>query len=261
VKNLRHGDPRAPFDLRLPIRQPDGTVAKTDVRTLPFVRFEDNESHGNGHWGLNIGEGVEGGGPDPRTPFVLRRTRIWSVVGGFGVQSPHVLLDGMTVHDAAYGVRASKFLGQDWRNVSINSRGMTVATLAEYLGSTNGAGSARHRQPGWPKGTGDGGATFQSAEIEVARLEPVDTTPPSTVVTETRRVGRDLVVRGTTADDGPVAQVTVNGLPVTGSAPNYARWEIVLKDVESGPFDLEARSVDAQGNAELLPHRLSVLVK
>ena len=36
------------FDLTLPVMQPDGTRKPTDVRTLPFVRFEDNEAHGDG---------------------------------------------------------------------------------------------------------------------------------------------------------------------------------------------------------------------
>src|SRR5690606_38183234 len=37
--------------LTFPIRQPDGTTADVDIRTLPFVRFDGNESHCDGLYG------------------------------------------------------------------------------------------------------------------------------------------------------------------------------------------------------------------
>jgi len=36
------------FDPRIPILQPDGTHRRVDIRTLPFVRFDDNGEHGDG---------------------------------------------------------------------------------------------------------------------------------------------------------------------------------------------------------------------
>jgi len=79
--------PTEGFDLRLPVRQPNGTISRVDVRTLPFIRFEDNEAHGAAY-GLNLGrEGNEGRGrvdqhsgvgPDERHPFVIRNTKIWN---------------------------------------------------------------------------------------------------------------------------------------------------------------------------------------
>src|SRR5205823_5628055 len=35
--------PAKNFDLALPVEQPDGSSKRVDIRTLPFVRFEDNE--------------------------------------------------------------------------------------------------------------------------------------------------------------------------------------------------------------------------
>jgi len=78
------------FDPTLRIRQPDGTQKPVDIRTLPFVRFDDNESHCDGLYGFNLGEGVDRVGPDARHPFVIRRMKIWESHYAFRVQSPSV---------------------------------------------------------------------------------------------------------------------------------------------------------------------------
>jgi hypothetical protein len=227
-----------------------------DIRTLPFVRFEDNETHSNGFWGINLGLGVDGVGPDPATPHIIKNLKIWAVTGGIGIESPSVLMDGVTVNDAIYGVRGSIYKAQDWRNVSINSRGFTIATRDEFLQKP----SKRHRQPGWsPEGTGDGGARIQSPEIEVAKLNPVDTLPPITVITQVRKDGNGLVVRGTTSDNGTLKRVTVNGAEAKVSATG--EWEITLANVNAGPVKLTALSEDAAGNTEKTPHEVTVVVR
>jgi hypothetical protein len=95
-------DPES-FDLRLPIRRPDGTLAAVDVRTLPFVRFEDNEAHSQ-LYGINLGERVRGVGPDTRHPFVLRNTQLWNNFWAFRPGVPSVLVDGMDVYNGRYGL-------------------------------------------------------------------------------------------------------------------------------------------------------------
>src|SRR5262249_16757768 len=55
-------------NLTLPVARPDGTRRPVDVRTLPFVRFEGNETHSNNTVGFNLGEGVGSVGPDARHP-------------------------------------------------------------------------------------------------------------------------------------------------------------------------------------------------
>jgi G8 domain len=92
------------FKLTLPVLQPDGTRKPVDIRTLPFVRFEDNEAHGDGLYGINLGEGVDRVGPDERHPFVLRNTKIWELHYAFRPQSPCVLVENMKMHKVAYGV-------------------------------------------------------------------------------------------------------------------------------------------------------------
>jgi hypothetical protein len=91
------------FDLHLPIRLPDGARATVDIRTLPFVRFEDNEAHSQ-LYGINLGEAVRGVGPDVRHPFVLKNTRLWNNFWAFRPGSPSVVVDGMDVYNGRYGL-------------------------------------------------------------------------------------------------------------------------------------------------------------
>jgi hypothetical protein len=90
-------------------------------------------------------------------------------------------------------------------------------------------------------------------------LQPLDDLPPSTVITsvEWARAGR-LLVRGTTADDGVVVRVTVNGRAAKAIAPNFAQWEVVLDRAGAGPVKVTASAEDAAGNVEATPHALVV---
>jgi hypothetical protein len=92
------------FDPRLSIMQPDGTDKRVDIRTLPFIRFEDNEAHCDGLYGFNLGEGVNRVGPDEKHPFIIRNTKIWQVHYAFRPQSPCVFVENMKIHRGSYGV-------------------------------------------------------------------------------------------------------------------------------------------------------------
>lgn len=252
------GNPKQEFDLVLNIRQPDGSRKPVDIRTLPFVRFEDNETHSNGFWGVNFGLGVGGVGPDPSTPFVVKNLKIWSVIGGLGVESPSLLIDGMTIHDVTYGIRGSVYKAQDWRNVSINSRGVTIATLDQFVANP----SKRHRQPGWqPQGMGDGGASYQAPEIEAVKLNPIDKLPPQTVITHVRSEGSRLLVRGNTADNGNVKRVLINGQEARFLSGKHGAWEVTLEGMKPGPFTVAAHAEDEAGNVEITKHELTVVLR
>jgi hypothetical protein len=104
------------------IMQPDGTYRTTDIRTLPFVRFAQNEAHCDGLYGINLGEGVNRVGPDTRHPFVLRDTKIWEVHYAFRVQSPSVLVERMHIENTAYGVYHPHFqdhVYRDWKVLNV----------------------------------------------------------------------------------------------------------------------------------------------
>jgi hypothetical protein len=91
--------------------------------------------------------------------------------------------------------------------------------------------------------------------------EPVDDTPPATVITHVVQQGSTLIVRGTTSDNGTVVSVKVAGKQAKALRPNFAEWEAVLADVAPGHLKLVAYAEDAAGNIEQLPHRMTVEVR
>jgi hypothetical protein len=226
------------FDPELPIQQPDGSKKKTDIRTLPFIRFEDNESHCQRRHGFNLGGGVpfgppnvDGVGPDARHPFIVRNMRIWNVRWAIHPVSPSVMLDNVDIAQADYQV---------WR--------------PEYV---------RHAYRGikWPQKPIDGkGGVAPSNEAEFPKpLDPVDDLPPVTVITHVRKEsGGKLVVRGTTADNDVVKKVLVNGREAKATAPNFAEWEITLDGLREGKLKLSAHAIDNAGNVEPRPHTRTV---
>ncbi len=109
---------RAP-GLAFPVRQPDGSLREVDIRTLPFIRFEGNESHCDGKYGLNLGEGVARVGPDHQHPFVIKDMKIWKVHYAFRPEAPSVLVDGMTIYQADYGVYNPEYDHHVYRGLSI----------------------------------------------------------------------------------------------------------------------------------------------
>jgi hypothetical protein len=105
--------------LDLPVMQPDGTMKVTDIRTLPFVRFDGNEVHSSrGLYGINLGEGVNHAGPDSRHPFIVRNTNIWDVHYGFRPQVPSLLVENMSIR-SHYGVYHPNFENHLYRNLTI----------------------------------------------------------------------------------------------------------------------------------------------
>jgi hypothetical protein len=88
-------------------------------------------------------------------------------------------------------------------------------------------------------------------------LDPVDDLPPVTVITDVRKSGTGLIVRGTTSDNGTVAKVLVNGQPARALAANFAEWEAVL-ETAGGAKEIRAQATDAAGNVEPRPHVVAV---
>ena len=105
--------------LTLPVMQPDGSLKDVDIRTLPFVRFDDNEVHSShGLYGINLGEGVNGVGPDTQHPFVMRNTKIWNTHYGLRPQVPSLLVENLTIQ-TDYGVYHPNYDNHVYRNVTI----------------------------------------------------------------------------------------------------------------------------------------------
>ncbi len=220
------------------VPQPDGTRAKEDIRTLPFVRFENNEAHCMRRHSFNLGGNdaslklsVNGVGPDAQHPFVVRGLKAWNVHWAFHSLSPCMMLDGLDVHHAEYAL---------WR---MNyDRGAVRATKFDDI-SVNQDFSPQ-------KGTRPAEADFPKP------LDPVDDLAPVTVITHTLpQKDGSLLVRGTTSDNGEVNRVTVNGCDVKKLRDNFDEWEVTL-DAKSAATMLTAKAEDAAGNLEAKPHAL-----
>ncbi len=86
-------------------------------------------------------------------------------------------------------------------------------------------------------------------------LDPVYDLPPTTVITSVRReVGDRVLVRGTTAANGPVKRVLVNGKEARAVRDNFAEWELELVVARGGEGKLTAHAEDAAGNVEPRGH-------
>lgn len=112
--------PTARFPLNLLVQQPDGTKKRVDIRTLPFVRFEDNESFCDGKYGLNLGEGVNRVGPDGQHPFIVKNFKTWDEYYAFRPQVPNLLVEGLNIWNAAYGIYHPNFDNHVYRNLYLD---------------------------------------------------------------------------------------------------------------------------------------------
>jgi hypothetical protein len=116
----------ADFDTVLPIQQPDGSVRKVDIRSLPFIRFEDNESHTQRRHAFNLGGGrdiraggVQGMGPDERHPFIIRNMTMWDTHWSFHPVSPCVMVENLRIENFDYGMWNPVYNRHAYKNVHI----------------------------------------------------------------------------------------------------------------------------------------------
>jgi hypothetical protein len=108
--------------------------------------------------------------------------------------------------------------------------------------------------------TGDESRVKEVRDVEFPKLlDPVDDLPPATVITHVKSQDGKLVVRGTTADNGTVKKVIVNGKDARALTSNFAEWEVALENVRPGEVRLTAHAEDAAGNIEKLAHGLVVM--
>ena len=245
--------PKEPVEYE--VRQNDGTTKLTDVRRLPFLRFEGNEAHSQRRFAFNLGgfnglgddrdvdrDGnvldrekflsgdVQGVGPDDRHPFVIRDFLAWRSQWGFHAGAPNVHVQGLDIYDVVYGIWRSNFAGHEYNNLDFHK----VDTSSFFFGY------------------GREGSRYE--ELRFLHLD--DTQPPVTVITSVRRVSPDRVeVFGITADDNRVSAVTVNGELATLQPGLVTEWRALIP-ISGKTIAIEAASEDAAGNREQTPHRL-----
>jgi hypothetical protein len=225
--------PLARANLVRPLLRADGRREEVDIRTLPFVRFQGNEAHSQ-LYGINLGDGVGGVGPDAAHPFLLRETRIWDAFWAFQPGAPSVVVDGMDLFSSHYGIFQPAY------DPRIQPYGRVTFKAIRQSGVLQASPTAG---PG------------EKAAVPVG----VDDRPPMTVITHVRtnHDGR-LLVRGTTADDGEVRRVRVNGTEARQAAPNFLEWEAIVDGPRPDSATVTAFAEDSAGNIEPRPHVVHV---
>ncbi len=110
------------FNPVLRIRGLDGESEERDVRTLPFVRFEDNESHSEGLYSFNFGDEKNGSvHGDREHPFIVRGLRAWETHYVLRPNVQFFLCDGLKVKNAVYGVYHPDYDAQVYRDIDLDN--------------------------------------------------------------------------------------------------------------------------------------------
>lgn len=143
------------FDPVLPLREPDGTIARRDARSVPLLRFEENESHGEGLYDFRFGDELDSEVQGDREhPFIVRRLRAWN---SHYVIRPNVgffLLEGLKVKHAAFGIYHPNYDAHVYRDVTLEN------VQSEPI---NGG----HDDESWPRGD----FTFERLALIDCRLK------------------------------------------------------------------------------------------
>ena len=332
------------FDPVVRLRGPDGIALARDVRTVPFLRFEDNESHGDGLFGFRFGDEAHGSvSGDREHPFVAKNIRIWESHYAIRPNVRCFLLEGLRVRNAGYGIYHPDYDAHVYRDIefdnvsgepingghddesipfgdftydrlsfkncrlgrdplvqltSIGSKAGLVGHFRDlkFEGSKSGSGVlefgggprtnrtanpvhyyfhgipaagtvlnvASMKTPDLAKDaqyrTIDGWTGSESRARDVRGvafpelLAPVDDLPPATLITAIKSEGTKRIVSGVSHDNGEIATVSVNGQPakITAQHAGVADWTISLDASANGRY--VAKSTDAAGNVELVPH-------
>lgn len=133
------------FDANLELPDPNGNAETqtVDVRTIPLFRFDGNETHTEGLYGVVVAANgnsqpdspitseksleryrqIDFTGPDTRHPHVVRNLDIWEVHYGFRPHCPSMLIENVTIDRAAYGIYRPCFDNHVYRNLRIANVG------------------------------------------------------------------------------------------------------------------------------------------
>ena len=252
------------FDTTLPIPQADGSREKIDIRTLPFLRFDDNEAHCHRRFGLNLGgirgltyggfdsEGDEykyaqgiggtcdGVGPDPSHPFVIRNFKAWDTHWAFHAMSPCVMVEGLDVFDCNYGI---------WRS---------IMDLHQY--DDLSFRQIQQHAIFFPMGGHGPEIRMEDGEAKYPNFARKDDQPPVTVVTKVQPLPSGAVrVFGTSIDDEQVTGVLVAGTQAESVRDGFAEWQVELSADVAETEEWTAAAIDDSGNMEPRPHVFGTL--
>ena len=217
----------AAFDPVILVPQPNGPARDADIRTLSFVRFEDNESHCQRRHAFNLGGldsflkgGCGGVGPDLQHPLIIRNMRVWNAHWAFHTLAPAVMVDNFDIRHVEYGLWRQNFDRHAYRNLKMDD----VKINANFD----------------PKGEMPQESEFPKP------LSPIDDLTPIAIVTHmSPPAGGKVTIRGVASDVGVVKRVQVNGVDARALRPNFAEWEVTLN---AGFARVVVKAEDAAGN-------------
>ena len=177
--------------LTRPVPNSTGSVDQADIRTLPFIRFDANEAHSQ-LYGMNMGEGVGGIGPDQAHPFVIKKMKVWDSAWSVQPGAPSIVFDDIEIAYAKYGMFMPRHDPRIEPYGRMNVRGVNAPGILL---------------------AGPGKLPGEKADPPIG----VDDRAPFTIITSVRPENESKVmVRGTTADNGEVERVEVNGKKAAG---------------------------------------------
>ena len=125
-------------------RSPTARRSPSTSGRFRIWRFEDNESHTEGLYGMVVAcqrqqparhrrsairkmldmiNGIDWTGPDVRHPHVIRGLKIWEAHYAFRPHSPSMLIEGLRIHRVAYGIYRPTFDNQVFRNLHLSNAG------------------------------------------------------------------------------------------------------------------------------------------
>jgi hypothetical protein len=110
------------FSPVLSLPRPDGKPQDTDVRHLPFLRFEANESHTEGLYSFNLGD--DDGrhtSSDRGHPFIVRQLRAWETHYSLRPNLRFFLCDGLHVQRAVYGIYHPDYDHHVYRHITLDT--------------------------------------------------------------------------------------------------------------------------------------------
>lgn len=251
----------ADFDPMQLVLQPDGKRKKQDIRTMPFIRFEDNECHSMPFFGISLRglsrpvgaimqfakqnpalakEAMEAI-PDSNHPFHITRLKVWDTRWPFHAGTSGVYIDGLNVYRSTYGMWRSVTDRHSYHNLKFSETSNRDIHMPLSIGLPEAEKNTGPAQGAYY--TGIGGM--------------VDDQPPHTVITHVYVEDGQLVVRGVTADSSAVKKVSVNGRKAYSLRDNFAEWETTLELPATGQsLTLSALAVDAGGRTEPRPHQV-----
>lgn len=243
------------FDPVQLIRQPDGSLEPRDTRTLPFIRFEDNEAHTMRFFCLNLrgiarpedglnfyeqsvtlAEEAADAIPEPGKPFWIRNFKAWEANWSTHLGTAGVFVDGMDSFRCDVAIWRSIMDRSGFRRMT--SKEMRVNDIHNPIGMGPPSSSESQTQRAF-----GGVSSFR------------DDRPPCTIITSAVRDGNIVRVRGSVADTSDIKQVVVNNRPASSIRGSFAEWEITLEAPPAGePLEITASAEDVVGNQELTPH-------